>query len=246
MNLQPARAELSLKGIRISPGLASGTVWLAGGDILDSDAQAPRIEPHQVGAEMERIRRAFARVEAELEESARRVSQQIDPGLGEIFSAHRMMLQSLLSSNEFESELRRSLTNAAEAVKAVFRKWEAKFTAIQDETLRQRAGPAAGGLAAVPAGSVLVTERLLPSDVIGLSPQNVKAIVVESLGQGSHAALLAREKSIPTLAGFPGLLSRIHFGDEVLVDAFREALIISPKRETRSEFEQRLDQYHAS
>src|SRR5581483_7139484 len=124
------------------------------------------------------------------------------------------MLQSLLSSNEFESELRRSLTNAAEAVKAVFRKWEAKFTAIQDETLRQRAddildlarrvlrqlaGPAAGGLAAVPAGSVLVTERLLPSDVIGLSPQNVKAIVVESLGQGSHAALLAREKSIPTL-----------------------------------------------
>ncbi len=261
MNLQPARAELSLKGIRISPGLASGTVWLAGGDILDSDAQAPRIEPHQVGAEMERIRRAFAQVEAELEESARRVSQQIDPGLGEIFSAHRLMLQSLLSSNEFESELRRSLTNAAEAVKAVFRKWEAKFTAIQDETLRQRAddildlarrvlrqlaGPAAGGLAAVPAGSVLVTERLLPSDVIGLSPQNVKAIVVESLGQGSHAALLAREKSIPTLAGFPGLLSRIHFGDEVLVDAFREALIISPKRETRSEFEQRLDQYHAS
>jgi phosphoenolpyruvate-protein phosphotransferase len=259
--LPPARAELSLKGIRISPGLASGTVWLAGGDILDSNAHAPRIEPHQVDAEMERIRRAFAQVEAELEESARRVSEQIDPGLGEIFSAHRLMLQSLLSSNEFDSELRRSLTNAAETVKAVFRKWEAKFTAIQDETLRQRAddildlarrvlrqlaGRAAFGLTAVPAGSVLVTERLLPSDVIAFSPRDVKAIVVESLGQGSHAALLAREKSIPTLAGFPGLLSQIRLGDEVLVDAFREALIISPNRETRTEFEQRLDKYHAS
>jgi phosphoenolpyruvate-protein phosphotransferase (PTS system enzyme I) len=260
-SLEPARAELSLKGIRISPGLASGTVWLAGGDILDSNAHAQRIEPHQVHTEMERIRRAFAQVGTELEESARRVSEQIDPSLGEIFRAHRLMLQSLLSSNEFENELRGSLTDAAEAVRSVFRKWEAKFTAIQDETLRQRAddildlarrvlrqlaGPAAFGLAAVPTGSVLVTQRLLPSDVIALSTRDVNAIVVESLGQGSHAALLAREKSIPTLAGLPGLLSQIHLGDEVLVDAFREALIIFPKRETRSEFEHRLDQYRAS
>ncbi len=60
---QSSRTELNLKGIRISPGLASGTVWLAG-DILDGSAEVQRIEPHQVDAEMERIRRAFARVEA--------------------------------------------------------------------------------------------------------------------------------------------------------------------------------------
>ena len=210
---------------------------------------------------MERIRRAFVQVEAELEESARRVSEQFDLSLAEIFRAHRLMLESLLSSNEFERELRGSLTSAAEAVKRVFRKWEAKFAAIEDETLRQRAddildlarrvlrqleGANAFGLAAMPAGSVLVTQRLLPSDVVTLSPRDVKAIVVESLGQGSHAALLAREKSIPTLAGLPGLLSQIRRGDEALVDAFREALIISPNPETRRDFDQRLEQYRAS
>ena len=257
---QSSRPELSLKGIRIAPGLASGPVWLAG-DILDCSAEAQRIEPHQVDAEMERIRRAFTRVGAELDESARRVGEQIDPSLGEIFHAHRLMLESLLSTNEFEKELRASLTTAAEAVKKIFRKWEAKFAAIHDETLRQRAddmldlarrvlrqleGVEAFGLAAMPAGSVLVTERLLPSDVIAFSPRDVKAIVVESLGQGSHAAVLAREKNIPTLAGVPGLLSRIRLGDEVLVDAFREALIISPERATRSDFELRLDTYRAS
>jgi phosphoenolpyruvate-protein kinase (PTS system EI component) len=93
---------------------------------------------------------------------------------------------------------------------------------------------------------VLVTQRLLPSDVIAVSPRDVKAIVVESLGQGSHAALLAREKGIPTLAGLPGLLSQILRGDEALVDAFRESLIISPKPETRQDFEQRLEKYRAS
>jgi len=231
------------------------------GDILDCSAEAHRIEPHQVDAELERVRRAFAQVAAELEESARRISEQIDPSLGEIFRAHRLMLESLLSSNEFEKELRGSLTTAAEAVKTVFRKWEAKFAAIQDETLRERTddivdlarrvlrqleGADAFGLAAMPVGSVLVTQRLLPSDVVALSPREVKAIVVESLGQGSHAALITREKGIPTLAGLPGLLSQIRSGDEALVDTFREALIISPSPDTRRAFDHRLEEYRAS
>ena len=258
--LQAARSELSLKGTRISPGLASGRVWVAG-DILDRSAETHRIEPHQVAAEMERVRRAVIQVEAELDESARRVGEQIDPSLAGIFGAHRLMLESLLSSNEFETEMRESLTGAAEAVKSVFRKWEAKFAAIPDETLRQRAddivdlarrvlrrleGAEAFGLTAMPAGSVLVTQRLLPSDVIALSPRDVQAIVVESLGQGSHAALLTREKGIPTLAGLPGLLGQLRSGDEVLVDAFREALIVSPNPERRSDFDRRLEEYHAS
>ena len=270
MNSQPAASasrrpqsserELTLRGTRISPGLASGTVWVAG-DILDGSAEAHRIEPHQVDAEMERVRRAFAQVEAELEESARRVSEQIDPSVAEIFRAHRLMLESLLASNEFERELQGSLVSAAEAVKRVFRKWEAKFAAIEDETLRQRTddivdlarrvlrqleGAEAFGLAAMPAGSVLVTQRLLPSDVVALSPRDVKAIVVDSLGQGSHAALITREKGIPTLAGLPGLLSQIRSGDEALVDTFREALIISPSPSTRLDFDQRLEAYRAS
>ena len=254
------RTELSLKGTRISPGLASGTVWVAG-DILDRSAETQRIEPHQVDAEMERVRRAILQVEAELEESARRVSEQIDPSLAGIFRAHQLMLENLLASNEFETEMRESLTSAAEAVKGVFRKWEAKFAAIQDERLRQRAddivdlarrvlrqleGADTFGLAAMPAGSVLVTQRLLPSDVVAISPSDVQAIVVESLGQGSHAALLTREKGIPTLAGLPGLLSQIRSGDEALVDAFREALIISPNPERRSDFDRRLEEYRAS
>src|SRR6185503_1285356 len=91
------RTELSLKGTRISPGLASGTVWVAG-DILDRSAETQRIEPHQVDAEMERVRRAILQVEAELEESARRVSEQIDPSLAGIFRAHQLMLENLLAS----------------------------------------------------------------------------------------------------------------------------------------------------
>jgi len=108
--------ELVFKGTRISPGLASDTVWVSG-DILDCGAEAYRIELDQVEADMERIRRAFGQVEAELEKAAQRLSEEIDPGLAEIFRAHHLMLENLLSSNEFERELRGSLVGAAEAVK---------------------------------------------------------------------------------------------------------------------------------
>jgi phosphoenolpyruvate-protein kinase (PTS system EI component) len=98
---------------------------------------------------------------------------QVDIGLAELRKK-----KGRKASNEFETEMRESLTSAAESVKSVFRKWEAKFAAIQDETLRQRAddildlarrvlrqleGADAFGLAAMPAGSVLVAQRLLPS-----------------------------------------------------------------------------------
>jgi phosphoenolpyruvate-protein phosphotransferase len=257
---QSTREELNLKGIRISPGMANGPIWIVG-DILECTVDTYRIEPNQVDAEMERIRRAFAEVKIDLEESARRISEQLSPNLAEIFRAHLLMLESLLSSNEFERELQTSLTTAEAAVKKVFRKWEAKFKAIEDGTLRQNSDDIldlarrvlrkledaeAFGLAAMPEASVLVTQRLLPSDVIAILPRKVKAIVVESLGRGSHAALLARENSIPTLTGFPDLLSLIRSGDEALVDAIQETLIISPIAQTRHDFELRLEKYHAS
>ena len=252
--------ELILRGTRISPGLAAGKAWVSG-DILDCGTESGRIDPSRVEAETARIRRAVVQVEADLDEAAQRLSEQIDPSLAEIFRAHRLMLESLLLSNDFETELRSSLTSAAETVKKVFRTWEARFAAIGDETFRQRAddirdlarrvlrrlgGTDAFGLAGMPAGSILVTQRLLPSDVVAIAPGDVQAIVVEFLGQTSHAALLAREKGIPALAGLPGLLGKIHRGDEALVDAVREELIISPDLQTRTEFARRIENYRAS
>jgi phosphotransferase system enzyme I (PtsI) len=165
-----SRQEQSLNGTRISPGLAMGTAWVAG-DILECSGQAVRIGSEQIEAEMLRIRRAVLEVEAELEESARLISEQLDPRLAEIFHAHQMMLDSFLSSGKFETELQESLVAAPEAVRQVFRRWEAKFAALKSEAFRVRAddildlarrilrrleGHGAYGLAAMPTSSVPV------------------------------------------------------------------------------------------
>jgi phosphotransferase system enzyme I (PtsI) len=84
----------------------------------------------------------------------------------------------------------------------------------------------------VPPGSVIVLERLLPSDVVALSRRGIAAIVVEALAPGSHAALLAREKRIPVVAGPPGVVRRLRTGDELLVDGHRGTVFVSPDAET--------------
>ena len=253
-------AEVTLTGLRIASGLGMGSAWVVG-DRLECRGDAHSIDPHEVEREWSRIQVAFEKTRAELQEAARRVAEQFNSHLADIFRAHEMMLDSLLSSTEFVQELQGSLVNAEAVVRRIFRRWQEKFHSLPGETFQQRAddladlgrkvlhhleGEDADRLQNLPAGSVLVLQHLLPSDVVALSRRAVAAIVVESLGQGSHAALLAREKSLPTVADFPAILERISDGDEVLVDAYRGEIIIAPDEKTRAQFHERLTQYHAT
>ena len=253
-------AEVTLTGLRIASGLGMGSAWVVG-DRLECRGDAHSIDPHEVEREWSRIQVAFEKTRAELQEAARRVAEQFNSHLADIFRAHEMMLDSLLSSTEFVQELQGSLLNAEAVVRCIFRRWQEKFHSLPGETFQQRAddladlgrkvlhhleGEDADRLQNLPAGSVLVLQHLLPSDVVALSRRAVAAIVVESLGQGSHAALLAREKSLPTVADFPAILERISDGDEVLVDAYRGEIVLAPDEKTRAEFHERLTQYHAT
>lgn len=250
----PEVTAVKIIGSRIAPGLGMGSAWLVGHTPEWRHAVWP-IEPHDVEPELQRIRTAFDLTREELKEATRRVEEQFSAELSQIFRAHEMMLEGMLSSQEFARELQASLVNAEAAVRRVFRRWQEKFQSLEGESFRQRAddiadvgrkvlrhleGKDTDRWKNLPAGSVLVLRRLLPSDVVLLSRRHVAAIVVESLGQGSHAALLAREKSIPTVANFPGLLEHLRDGDEVLVDAYRGEIVIAPDANTRAEFQERL------
>src|SRR5205823_9921897 len=135
-----------------------------------------------------------------------------------------------------------------------FRRLHERFNALKAPTLQQRAddvadlgrrvlrhlwGVAGSSLEHGPAGNVLVVERLLPSDVVPLSRRGVAAIVVGALASGAHAAMLAREKRIPVVAGPPGIVRRIRNLEELLVDGSRGTIVVSPDAETRRTFQAR-------
>jgi phosphoenolpyruvate-protein phosphotransferase len=252
--------EVRLTGQSIAPGLGMGRAWVVG-DALRSDGAPQTIGAEAVDRECDRLAQSFAETFAELDQSARRIESEFDSALAGIFRAHGTMLRGLVDSGEFEREVRTSSLTAEWAVRRVLKRWYQKFEALENQTLRRRAddvldlgrniirrlrGEANTGLESIPEQSVLVVERLLPSDVVRLPKPHVAAIVVESLGQGSHAALLAREKGIPTITEIPGVLSLIAGGADVLVDGHRGILVVSPQAATREEFQERLKAWRAT
>jgi phosphoenolpyruvate-protein phosphotransferase len=255
-----AESEMTLTGRSISPGLAMGPAWVVS-DPLQWGGPTTSIGKGDIENELVRLRRSFEETLAELDQYAQRIEREFDAALAGIFRAHGEMLRSLFASGELERELRESLLTAEAVVGRVLQRWHRKFEAIENHTLRQRAddvldlgrniirrlrGKQGAPFQAIPEGSILVAQHLLPSDIVLIPRSRVAAVAVEALGQGSHAALLAREKGIPTIAGFPGILSRIGSGTELLVDAFRGALVVAPQKVTQTEFRERIAKWRAS
>jgi len=79
-----------------------------------------------------------------------------------------------------------------------------------------------------------------------MTRETVAGIIVEELGKGSHAALLVREKGIPTVAAGSQLFDELRESGEMLVDALREQIILEPDQASSDAFNSRLEAYKRS
>ncbi len=256
----PSSVETTLTGRSIAPGLGMGRAWVVG-DLLTYSGDLRTIGAHEIDGELSRLTTSFEQTLAELQVYAERIEAEFDSVLAGVFRAHSAMLRDLFASGEFEKEMRASLITAEAAVRRIFQKWHQKFREMENQTFRERADDLLDlgrtllrrllnegevSLKTIPPNSVLVVERLLPSDVVVLPKANVAAVIVESLGQGSHAALLAREKGIPTITEIEGVCARVATGVDLLVDGFHGTLVIAPAKTTCAEFQERLGKWHAT
>jgi phosphotransferase system enzyme I (PtsI) len=156
--------------------------------------------------------------------------------------------------------LESELLNAEQVVRTVFRMLARRFRDIDDEVLRERgddiddlsrrlllslAGIHAHSLENLPANTVLIARRLLPSDTVFLARSSTVAVLAEFAGPAAHAALLARELGIPCVGGIPELLETIHTGDMVLVNGTEGTAVINPDTQALNSYERSFDDVRA-
>ncbi len=246
-------------GHAISSGLAIGKAFVYE-DILRRDHELYEIEKHEVEDEYGRIELAIKGVIEDLELSAERVEEELDEDLADIFHAQKAILQDPSLLDEIRKELETELVNSEQVIKRVFRRLERRFQEVDDEAISRRRDDIAdiarrllrelGGIHAhlledMPENSVLVAKRLLPSDTVFLSRRSIAAVVVESGGTASHAALLTRELGIAAVAEIPDLLQKIHQDDVLLVDGFSGKVTVNPDAETEDIFRTRVKKQHS-
>jgi phosphoenolpyruvate-protein kinase (PTS system EI component) len=249
--------NMLLSGSRISPGMAIGRAFIYR-DVLLRDYALYDIEEHQIAEEHQRIEHALEEVRQDLQRSANRVEQELNPELAEIFRAQALILSDVSLLEDILEELQQELANAEYVMQRVLRRWERKFRAMEDTLLRQRAedmadlnrrllralqGIHAHTLEDLPENSVLVAKRLLPSDTVFLSRQSTVAVVVEYGGPGSHAALLTRALGIPAVGQISDLFQHIQPEETLLIDGSQGTVLVSPDAETLASFTRRMSHY---
>ena len=156
-------------------------------------------------------------------------------------------------SSSWTGPSRRGETAEA-AVDAVFGGYIRLFEGLEDERMRLRAadirdlqsrllrallGRREADLSRLPAGCVLVTRELTPSMAVGLDRERVAAILTETGGSASHAAILTRALGIPAVLGAAGALQAVENGELVLVDGDVGTALPRPGRKEQEEYRTR-------
>ena len=167
------------------------------------------------------------------------------------------MLLASSVADELKKVLETELINAEQVVRTVFRRLARRFRDMNNEVTRERgddiddlsrrlllslAGIHAHSLEKLPANTVLVARRLLPSDTVFLSRSSTVAVLAEFAGPAAHAALLARELGIPCVGGIPELLETVHTGDVVLLNGAEGTAVINPDSQALERYERSLDE----
>ena len=205
-----------------------------------------------MSGEKANIDRAVEAVLADLKLSALRIEAQTGPKLAAIFGAHEAMLQDAGLKMEIFRLIEQNLVGAAQALAEVFQGWQTRFRArpedwmreraddledLQGRLLREIAGIKTTVLERMPPGRILVAHRLLPSETVALPQLQVKGIVLEFGGIGSHAALLARALGIPTVAQISHALDTIQEGVNLIVDGIKGEVIVQPDARSVADFQ---------
>ena len=246
---------LALVGKGVAPGLAKGKAFVYR-DILQQSTELYEIDGAQVHEEQARIEKAIGDVQQSLTIDANQIEGKLGKESADIFRAQEAMLSSSSVADQLKKTLEAKRINAEAVVKKVFRLLARRFKDMSDEILRERgddiedlsrrlllslAGIHAHSLENLPANTVLVARRLLPSDTVFLSYSSTVAVLAEFAGPAAHAALLAREIGIPCVGGIPKLLEIVRTGDIVLVNGTEGTAVINPDSRSLQRYQDSLD-----
>jgi len=95
-----------------------------------------------------------------------------------------------------------------------------------------------------PAGKyVLIGHTFTPSDTAQMDKNFVLAFITEVGGKQSHAAIIAREMSIPAVIGIPNIIREIASGNKLIIDGFRGIVIVNPDEAMMESYIRRLKEW---
>lgn len=237
-----------LSGTGVTPLGGVGTaVWYESSIDLD---EPPAAEDVDQDAERAAVEAARERAKEQIAEERRRAAEHVGEEEAEIFDAHLQFLEDPRIVEGIEANVDAGVP-ATHAVDLAFGDAIEELEAaggrvaeraddlrdLRDRLLGILTGEERTGPGDLPAGSVLLAERLTPSDTAQLDADRVAGLATIHGGRTSHAAIVARSLAIPAVVGVGEELRAVAAGRTVAVDGEAGTVIVEPDETVRARLE---------
>ena len=237
------------KGIGVSPGVAVGTAYCINEIFVTPDAR--RLDEGEVLAELARFDAARTKTAGDLHALFQKVATQVGPQEAAIFRVHESILLDPTFTTKVRTWIVDERATAPAALDRLLAEYTALFSRTTDEYLKERLADVRDVIIrlsshltdvlqpeknALPGPLVIVADELLPSQVVTLGNREVAGIVTQAGGSTSHAAILARSRGVPAVAGVRGILKQVKTGDTIVVDGREGHVLVNPDAETTSAY----------
>ncbi|WDI40553.1 phosphoenolpyruvate--protein phosphotransferase [Bremerella sp. P1] len=237
---------ITLQGIPLSPGMADGIAIVYDYEV-ERRLELPNRPVSDTDVENQETRLDDALAQSTQELKSAETFALNEPrliGTAQLLSVHASIAQ------EIAALVRKRITtdriNAEEALDGVVQEFIERFEKLENNYIREREQdvrdvgrrilkhlitPIPCSREPLPAGSVVITRELMPSEAVELVKSGVVAILTERGGTLSHTAIVARSLGIPAISGIPELVSRVQPGTRILVDGETGRAEITPTKE---------------
>ncbi len=230
-----------LEGIGVSPRVGFGT----GRWIGESRAETENPTTDEVDPAVEQSRYESAREVARdsIDRDRKRALERIGENEASVFEAHREFLTDPQLTDAIETAIDDG-EPAPRAVKSAFADPIEQFETmdgpmaeraddlrdVRDRLVRTLEGTDNVALESLPSGTVVLAERLTPSETARLDPERVAGFITQTGGRTAHTAIFARSLGIPAVVGIEAELAALD-GEPLLVDGEAGTVIVNPTRQ---------------
>ena len=254
--LESSRPEAVFAGIPVSAGVAIGAVFQAAEPApvitrhkilaADSAAEGARLDA-AVAQSRKQLTKLRARLAVLPEESQAEIAPLIEAyirmlGPSRLIRAVRQRIEETLLSAES------AVVAETDAIAAtILAQGEPEMPADDLASLERRAEEVREigrrlvrnltrapyrSFAALPAGAVLISETLRPSDAALLDPSRLAGVATEEGGAEGHTSVMLRALGVPSVLGATGLAHAIRPGDVAVVDGSAGTVVLNPTAAT--------------
>jgi phosphotransferase system enzyme I (PtsI) len=238
-----------LNGIAASPGIEIGQAYIL--EEMNVEINQSHIGLDDTEAEIKKFKEAIKNSQEQLSEIRDRARNEFGEEQAAIFSAHIMILDDPLFSEEVTTEIKTGLVRAEFAVTQIEERYVQMFEEMSNEYLKERAadikdvcgrlvknllGLQVSASVMPDEGVIVVAKDLTPSDTAIMDQQRIKGIATDIGGKTSHTAIMARTLEIPAVVGLKNVTKEVSQGDMLIIDGNQGVIIINPAESVREQY----------